>query len=996
MALTDALREVRTLRDLPALMATLGHEPLWEALETGPHAAATVARSGDFTWLALESDSPAAEARRTARRFAAQGRLMGVIAFYRHGRELAIAAAFGAVPVLRVALDRPDPVALACLRRLRGTATGGAISVASRVADALAGEGTGHAFFREFRAMLERMAGTLPPKVPPADRHALALVELTRVLFLYFVQSKGWLAGRSDFLARMVDQTLARRRHVHRELLYPLFFGTLNRPPAERSRSAAALGSIPFLNGGLFEPHALERRWGAAFPNHAWRDAFDRLFERFHFTVSERGGGAVAPDMLGRVFEGVMDPDERHESGTFYTPAALVRRLFDAALVASVGTRLGRSDDEARHALEHRLPAAMAALERITVLDPAVGSGAFLLGALERLAELRDSRHPAGAKRVILRRNLFGVDRSAMAVRLTELRLWLAVVADESCAPGRVAPLPNLDCLIRQGDSLADPVAGGANGAAAGRVVGQLRRRAVTASGAAKQSALHELAAAERCAAAAALEQSEHAARRAIRELVDAARAPTLFGEPPGLSADGRRSLAALRASLRTIRGGRRRLTTEGELPWFHYQSQFADVFAAGGFDMVIGNPPWVRAEALAPAVRERLSIRYRWWHGGAGRGFGHRPDLSVAFLERAHELAAPGGTVALLVPAKLAAAGYATRARAAMAASSTLHAVADLAGDPDAHFDATTYPMALVATRQPPAPGHRVRNTLEPRAGAAAGGDGTPQAGLSGAPWVLRSDHAARVAQALARAHPILSERYPCRLGAKTGADRIFLDPPDSVEPELIRWAVRGRDLAPFRALPRRSLLWTHDDRGRPLEQLPPGASAYLRSHAGVLRARSDYRGGPLWSLFRAGPAGAAHRVAWPDLSRRLAAAAIEDQPGRRLVPLNTCYVIVTAGPGAAHVLAAWLNSTWLRALAGLVAQPAAGGFRRFGAATVGSLPLPLSLGCDEMLTAIGVRMAAGEPLQGELDALVATHLGLGADACDALAAAEHAGDRR
>jgi hypothetical protein len=177
---------------------------------------------------------------------------------------------------------------------------------------------------------------------------------------------------------------------------------------------------------------------------------------------------------------------------------------------------------------------------------------------------------------------------------------------------------------------------------------------------------------------------------------------------------------------------------------------------------------------------------------------------------------------------------------------------------------------------------------------------------------------------------------------------------------------------------------------------RLPPGAGDYLRSHAGVLRARSDYRGGPLWSLFRTGPASAAHRVAWPDLSRRLAAAALLDQPDRRMVPLNTCYVIVTPGGGAAHALAAWLNSTWLRALAGLVAQPAASGYRRFGAATVGSLPLPLSVDRDETLAAIGVRMAAGESAQPELDAAAARLLGLDAEACDALAASEHPRDRR
>ena len=84
-----------------------------------------------------------------------------------------------------------------------------------------------------------------------------------------------------------MEQCLAHKRRIHRDLLRPLFFGTLNRPRAQRSRVAALFGSIPFLNGGLFEPHPLERRFRADIPNPVWRDAFDQLFERFHFTVTE-------------------------------------------------------------------------------------------------------------------------------------------------------------------------------------------------------------------------------------------------------------------------------------------------------------------------------------------------------------------------------------------------------------------------------------------------------------------------------------------------------------------------------------------------------------------------------------------------------------------------------------------------------------------------------------------------------------------------------------
>jgi hypothetical protein len=989
--LRRALRDVRSLRDLPAFVAALGHEPLWEELSDLPPRTATVGRAGQFTWLATESSTPAATARRLARHHASTGRLVGLLTFYPETGELAIGVAFGRTPVLQLDVAHPDPLAIASLERI-GRADGGALALAARLADALSAEGVGHAFFRTFRSSLEQMAGTLPARVPAADRHALALVQLTRVLFLYFVQSKGWLDGRADFLAGAVDTALARGRRVQRDLLDPLFFGTLNRPPAERSRAARLLGRIPFLNGGLFEPHQLERRWKCGFPNPAWRDAFDGLFERFHFTVSESGdGAAVAPDMLGRVFEGVMDPDERHETGTFYTPSALVARVFEAGLVAAVASRLGRRDDEIRRRIAAREPALQRALARLTILDPAVGSGAFLLGALERLAELRDPAHPARARRCILRRNLFGVDRNAMAVRLTELRLWLAVVADESCGPDRVAPLPNLDCLVRQGDSLAEPVETIGLAAPTSSRIGELRRRAIASSGADKRRLLQDLRRAEAEVARAALARLEERTRHAVREVMEAVRAPTLFGERRKITVGERHRLADLRAVLRRLRQAGRRLATEGELPWFHYQSQFADVFATGGFDLVVGNPPWVRAEALPPAVRERLASRYRWWRGGGGGGFSHQPDLAVAFVERAHELAAPGGAVALLVPAKIASAGYAARARAALAANTTLHAVADLTHDADAQFDATIYPLALVTTKRRAAAGHRVRIALD-----AGGAHGPAQEELTGAPWILRGDRVGRIVRALAERHRPIGERHRCRLGVKTGADAVFLDPPAEVEPQMLRWAVRGRDLAPFRASPRRRLLLAHDATGRPLERLPPHAAAWLARHETVLCARADYAGGPPWTVFRVQAAVAPHRVVWPDLARRLSAVALVGRRAAELVPLNTCYVIATTGEGEALTLAAWLNATWLRAIAALVALPAAGGYHRFGAAAIGSLPLPPAASGDGRLPRIAARMAAGELLQEELDAVTAELLGLDDGDREALAAAARAGDRR
>lgn len=780
LRLSAALAAVTELHDLPQLLAALGHEPLWQELPplAGVRHAATIGRRGAFTWLGIEADSSAVEAaRRALRLLGTKGRLSGVIAFYPGGREIAIATAFERPEVLRLSLDAPDPVGLACLERLRASSGGTAAAYAARAADALAGRGAGREFFRQFRTTLDAMSDAIGrssaaggPRDPAARRN-LALLQLTRVLFLYFVQSKGWLDGRPDFLARSVDDCLARGHRLHRDFLRPLFFGTLNSPVADRSAAVRRFGEIPFLNGGLFEPHPLERRFRFTLPDLEWRDAFDHLFERFHFTVSEAApdGSAVAPDMLGHVFEGVMEPADRKASGTFYTPAVLVRRVVDAGINALVASRLGCSDADAERRLAAADPAALTLLADVTVLDPACGSGAFLLGALERLAAFRtlSGESPTDARRAVLQRNLFGVDLDAMAVRLAELRLWLAVVAeDPAVAAGAVRPLPNLDCLVRQGDSLIEPHGAGSGiDPSVASQIGKLRARLVTAAGREKRPIMTALRQVELQAAVSGSEAHERRLRHAVAELIEAARAPSLFGDRPRLTTGARARIKALRAELRETRSVCRRMRRSGEVPWFHYASHFADVMERGGFDIVVGNPPWVRAEDLPMMLRERLAARYRWWRAGYGlaeragartAGFAHQPDLSVAFLERAHELAAPGAAVSLLVPSKIAAAGYAGIVRGALATTATMHAVADLAGDRRGTFAATVYPMALVTTNRRPRESHCVRASLDAAAPAT-----TRQRDLGAEPWIIGADAVAAIIQRLRCALPALGDRF-------------------------------------------------------------------------------------------------------------------------------------------------------------------------------------------------------------------------------------------
>jgi hypothetical protein len=967
VVLRELLTRTEQISDLRDLFRVLGYQAAWETVPPGPWlgsteaaaagvtAAALVARHDAFRVIALASSIPEAAARAAARRLAAAADRGLACAIGGTPRRIVLAAwratALGTLGLrlTPIILDRPGAAALAILERLAPVPGESALALSLRVGDVLASEAVTVRFFRAFRSTLDRFTDSLPAPKSRADRHALALTALTRVLFLYFIQEHGWLDGDRRYLPRLFERTLARGRHFHRAALHPLCFGALNRPAAGRSALAQALGRLPFLNGGLFEPTPLERRAGpAVWANASWRDAFDQVFERFHFTVREGDTDAhIAPDMLGRVFEGVMEPGERRASGSYYTPSALVRDVVRATLAAALIHRLGLSRATAERWVYHGDPPADPPdVSKLRVLDPAAGSGAFLLGALEELARLRVSvgePDTAALRRDIIAHSLYGVDLSSTAVRLAELRLWLTLVDQDAVTdPGAVAPLPNLDGHLRQGDALLDPytVAASLAGTAAtapsltreASILTDRRRALFSMSGGAKREATRALARAEYDLAQALYDRALLALEARIREITVRARSCDLFGHRLGLDSPQRVALRRLRLARTELRTARRRQAREEGAPFFSVESHFGDHLAVGGFDIVLGNPPWVRGERLPGRVREILAHRYSTCRPTSSGRFAHVPDLSVAFCERALELAAPGGVVGMLVPAKLATTGYAEALRRHLAGATQLERVAPL-DDAAAAFGAAVYPMALVTVRRDPEPTASACCALGPD----SPGPMLPQRLLQApGPWILVPDGGA-VARRLARDCPVIRDRWnPC-LGVKTGADAVFL------VPEAVpgaRPAVRGRDLARWLATPRLFLLWPHDSIGRPLARLEGPLALRLTPHLERLKRRTDYRGGPAWQLFRTKLALSPHRVLWRDLARELTAVV----PPSEVVPLNTVYGIVTRTADDAHALAALLNTSWCTALARLGADRARGGFRRFNASVVGGLPLPVT----------------------------------------------------
>ncbi|MGH7713218.1 MAG: Eco57I restriction-modification methylase domain-containing protein, partial [Gemmatimonadaceae bacterium] len=748
----------------------------------------------------------------------------------------------------------------------------------------------------------------------------------------------------------------------------------LNTRPSRRAAAARALGAIPFLNGGLFARSIVEKRARLRFPDDAIGAFLDEVLTRYRFTAREETTDwsevAIDPEMLGKAFESLMAASSRRGSGSYYTPQALVAHVSESALQHALGQ--SESDRIVVSALlrGERVPPGSAVthlrqrLAGVRVLDPACGSGAFLVHALELIADLHvalgDERPRDVLRRSVLAGAIFGVDLNPIAVWLCELRLWLSCVVDSTEQDvQRVPPLPNLDRNIRVGDALlGDGFEPTFIPTPSTAPLARLRLRYARATGRRKIALARTLDREVQRFVAAGL-RNELAALKARRHaLITATRGRDLFGARRGALPAEQQQLATDRARARELRLRLRSLDSAASLP-FSFPSHFADVLDRGGFDVVLGNPPWVRPHHVGPAMREALRRRFTvlreaaWRRGSelagarSGRVFGGQPDLAAAFVERGLDLLRQGGTLALLVPVKLWKSLAGGGVRRLLFERAVVRAVEDWSDAP-AVFDAAVYPSLIVANRQAGMP-NGVELTLHRRDLAIrwhAPRQTVPFDQSTGSPWLLLPPDARAAFERLAKTGIPLHEAAIGRitLGVKTGCNAAFIigADDDPVEPSLLRPLLRGEDVAAWTSPPsRQRIIWTHGRSGQPLERLPPLAQMHFAEHRYALEQRSDARGTKWWALFRT--EGARHdtaRVVWPDLARVPRAAVL--RAGDPTVPLNTCYVVRCKDEADALTLAAVLNSPLAAAWLGAIAEPARGGYRRLFAWTVSLLPVP------------------------------------------------------
>jgi hypothetical protein len=234
---------------------------------------------------------------------------------------------------------------------------------------------------------------------------------------------------------------------------------------------------VPYLNGGLFEPEKNKATLAIDFPADYFKELLE-FFDQYNFTIDENSPDdhevGIDPEMLGHIFENLLE--DNRDKGAFYTPKEIVQYMCKESLIQYLLNTFQEQKDIEQFIRLHIVSPFLAEkenaillnqkLDDIKVCDPAIGSGAFPIGMLQEIFEAKrfiyphlktnEPFNPAEVKKNIIQNSIYGVDLEKGAVDIAQLRFWLSLVVDEL----NPHPLPNLDYKIMQGNSLLEEFGG--------------------------------------------------------------------------------------------------------------------------------------------------------------------------------------------------------------------------------------------------------------------------------------------------------------------------------------------------------------------------------------------------------------------------------------------------------------------------------------------------------------------------------------------------------
>lgn len=451
-----------------------------------------------------------------------------------------------------------------------------------------------------------------------------------RIVFLQFIQKKGWLGvpankewgeGDKEFLQNLYDRS--NKENFIDDVLETLFNDINKKRGNDIANSILGENiKVPYLNGGLFQRDKADE---CAFKlPKKFLDEMFKFFSSYNFTIDENDPEdaeiGVDPEMLGRIFENLLEDNK--DKGAFYTPKEIVQYMCRESLIGYLQTNKDQDEKRAIRSfvltyntanLSETLKSEIdQKLKGVKICDPAIGSGAFPMGLLKELYACRsvleglEKDKAAEIKKHIIQNSIYGVDIEKGAVDIARLRFWLSIIVDEKTPHA----LPNMDFKIMQGNSLI-PTFGGkyvnltdklrhVNSSKirnSKKKLFELQQEFYNAEGEQKLELLIQI---KFLILEIVKLQMDYEYNK---EVEDSARTMDLFNPQPLAEIrvdESKRSVVATcikyqRELLSTSKSLEEKATIS--IPFFDWKIMFSDVFSGdnNGFDIVIGNPPYIK-----------------------------------------------------------------------------------------------------------------------------------------------------------------------------------------------------------------------------------------------------------------------------------------------------------------------------------------------------------------------------------------------------------------
>jgi type I restriction-modification system DNA methylase subunit len=500
--------------------------------------------------------------------------------------------------------------------------------LADRINEAFRVQPVTQDFYQDYKSVFENLTSELRMKglgIEDADRYAHII--LNRLMFFYYLQKKGWIGGRKDFIDwfHKQYQESTDQDCFHEKWLSTLFFEGMNQPAGSQVTVDLpievddTISNIPEMNGGLFKKYGVDNS-NVYLSDDALHGVIQGFLEQYNFTITEESpydiDVAVDPAMLGKIYESLIAEQERGEAGIFYTPREEVDFMCRMALYEQFCERAGTLDRKAKGQIVEFLFREVQdwdssdvgdtdeledILHNLRIVDPACGSGAFLVGMKQVLTELYRKLGLSPdyqLKEQIINENLHGVDIKDWAVRVAEFRLWLSLIQGEDEIPEQRPILPNFSFKLRRGDSLIQTVG-----------TGELLSFEEIRRGATDEvfQALQGLEEVKEQFFAGGINDPDQIQQQQIKLLTkyidqrvesledEATTQHTLGGDATEQS---KKTAASIKQKIADLQDIKEQVET-GDLDDFIWELDYPEVMIDGGFDIAIGNPPYVRQEDI-------------------------------------------------------------------------------------------------------------------------------------------------------------------------------------------------------------------------------------------------------------------------------------------------------------------------------------------------------------------------------------------------------------